>query len=262
MMGLGEVTSEKSLLVLLTFLRVLALCLTLPRIIQSGYFVLFRILLSVVVTLAICPLVLMGSRVSLAGTPDWLSLAIGEIGIGLSLGLAASCVILGLQMAGQLVSQLLGFQVGSLQQGRNAEMGTDYRKLFFIMGLLFWLGVSGHRMAIEGLLYTFETLEVGNSHFSAEAMTLVNQLVAVCLEFAVRFSLPVVLVSLVGFLVAGFSSKILGTGQSAANAFCFNQFLLFLIVFPLILVFSEESFRQTAFQLETLLEHLSDWGRR
>lgn len=242
---------------LLAFARILALSFTLPKIGTSSYLFLFRILFAVVVTLAIGPLLITGELIDPISNADLVSLLFSEIGIGLSLGLAASCVVIGLQSAGQIVSQLLGFQVGSLQQGLNAEQSTDYRKLFFVVALFFWFGVSGHRIMLEGMLRSFQYFEVGQFHFSMEIVQLFNQMIGLCLEFSIRFSLPIVCVGILGFLVTGFSSKIFAS-QTTSVAFTVNQLLFFLILVPLTVLYSEEIYRQTVNQVETMLTALTD----
>jgi flagellar biosynthesis protein FliR len=152
---------------------------------------------------------------------------------------------------------VLGFQVGSLQQGLSVEQSSDYRKLFFVISLFFWFGISGHRILVEGLLRSFEYFEVGQFHFSLETMHLLNQMISLCLEFSIRFSLPIVCVGILGFLVTGFSSKLFAS-QTTSMAFVVNQLLFFLILGPLVVLYSEEVYLQTVSQVENLLTSLTD----
>lgn len=256
-MFLSTFSTDQAFLYCLAFVRVLAVALTLPKLGSHSYFLFFRILLAGAITLSIAPLITSQVMAAPPENFDWLSQILGELGIGMSLGLAGSCVIIGLNTAGQIVSQLLGFQVGSLQQGLDADQNADFRKLFFVVGICFWFGISGHRIVLEGLLQSFRWFEVGQLHFSAELFSLLNGLVTVCLEFAIRFSLPVVVVSLAGFLIAGFASRILGSGQSTSVAFAINQLLFFLIAVPLLFVFSEEVYRETTSKVESVIISLT-----
>lgn len=243
---------------LLGFVRIAAMSLTLPKLTVGRYLLMYRLLFALVLALVMLPLIAPNDD-SLAnlGPGDLVSLLIAELGVGLCLGLAASCTILGLVAAGQVISQLLGFQIGSLQQGLGADQATDYRKLLFVVGLFSWFAMSGHRFAVEGLLQSFACFPIGQSHFSLELLALANQLIGASLAFAVRFALPVLIVSLFGFLVAGFFSSVLGTGQSTSVAFELNQILFFLIGIPLLVIYSDEVYRHTASHVELLIMALT-----
>lgn len=257
-MFLAQFDLHHALSYVFVFARVAALCMTLPKLVTDRYFLFYRILLAAVVTFAIAPLATQNSSIQISENRDWISILLAEVGIGLCLGLAASCVILGFTAAGQIVSQALGFQIGSLQQGQNAEQATDYRKLFLAAGVFFWFSISGHRLALEGVLNSFVEFPAGHFHFSNEIFWLFNDLIAASLEFAIRFSLPVVAVAIIGFIVAGLSSRILGSSQTTSTAFVFNQILFFAIAIPMFLVMSEETYRLALGQVEDALTSLTE----
>jgi uncharacterized membrane protein (DUF485 family) len=94
-------------------------------------------------------------------------------------------------------------------------------------------------------------------HFSQSLFDLVNQLLTTCLQFTIRFSLPIVVVGLIGFFVAGFSSKILGAGQTVAFSFGFNQVLAYLILPAMMILFFNQMFDGTTSQIETVIEVLA-----
>ena len=263
-MDLSQISSSDAIGFCLVLARVQAMFLTLPKLATDRYHLIFRILFGVVLALVIAPMVIRETSVKpIDGPFDFMMLLIGEVGIGLSLGLAASCVVIGLLAAGQIVSQLLGFQIGSLQQGLGPDQNSDYRKLFFAIGLFSWFAISGHRFAVEGLLASFANFPVGGFHFSGEQLELLNHLIQVTLGFAIRFSLPVAIVAVFGFLIAGFFSRVLGSGQSTGVAFGLNQILFFVIAIPLVLAFSNETYQQTTGQIEQFISSLTqvDWNK-
>lgn len=261
-MFLAEFSTEQAGQMLLAFIRTLALCLTLPKFAAGSYLLFFRVLIAAVICLTTSPLIIDSvTDTTVENASDFFSLAIGELSIGLALGIGASCIVLALHSTGQIVSQFLGLQIGSLQQGLSPDESSDYRKLFFVVGIMFWFSIGGHRMAIDGLLQSFQKFPVGQMHFSQSLFDLVNQLITTCLQFTVRFSLPIVVVGLVGFLVAGFSSKILGAGQTVAFSFGFNQILAFLIFPAMMILFFNQMFDGTTSQIETVIESLSNNGK-
>ena len=259
-MFLAEFSTEQAGQMLLAFIRTLSLCLTLPKFAAGSYLVFYRILIAGVICLTTAPLIIDSASVvdqSIENASDFFSLAIGEVSIGLALGIGASCVVLALHSAGQIVSQFLGLQIGSLQQGLSPDESSDYRILFFDVGIMFWFSIGGHRLAVEGLLQSFQRFPVGQMHFSQSLFDLVNQLLTTCLQFTIRFSLPIVVVGLIGFFVAGFSSKILGAGQTVAFSFGFNQVLAYLILPAMMILFFNQMFDGTTSQIETVIEVLA-----
>ncbi len=256
-MFLSQFTTEQAGGLLLAYLRIAAICMTLPKIGTEKLLPIYRLLLAGVICLSTGPLIISGW---VEGTPIWtrfFPLLVSEISIGLGLGIAASCVLIGLQMAGQIVSQFLGFQIGSLQQGLSSDHATDYRQLFFLAGILFWLAIGGHRLAVEGLLSSFSAFPVGQSHLAGETLTLLNQSIKVSLEFAIRFSLPVVVVGLTGLGISGFASRLLGPAQTVGFGFGVNQILVFILLPSLFILFFHELERGTSQQMEWTLDYLS-----
>lgn len=255
-MYLSSLTTEDTAKILLALVRVLAMVLTMPKLGSDAYFFLYRVLFSVVICIVVGPLMTSGE---LAEGADWLSLAIGEAGIGLSIGIATSVVVLGAFSAGQIVSQMLGFQIGSLQQGMSPDQASDFRKLFFVVALAFWFVAGCHRIAVEGLLESFHHFPVGQLHFSNQLVGLMSELVNSSLAVAIRFSLPIVLIGGCGFVVAACASRFIGSGQTASFGFSLNQTLA-LLLFPIMaIVLFHEISAGSQVQLQSLFDQ---WGAR
>ncbi len=255
-MFLDHFSSTDALFFLLAFLRTTALILTLPKLGQGGYLLFSRILISGAICLVTTPLFLKES--TLVPQADLFSLAINEIIVGLSLGLSASCVVLGLQSAGQIVSQFLGLQYGMLQQGQTPDSTTDYRKMFYVAAVISWFAAGGHRMAINGLLQSYTLLPIGTESIAEPFWEWFNQLVTACLGFAIRFSLPVGLVGIVGLMVAGFSAKILGSGQTTQFGIGLNQLFALILLPAMFLFFYHEIKSGTFNHLESLFQTISN----
>ena len=123
---------------------------------------------------------------------------------------------------------------------------------------MFWFSIGGHRLAVEGLLQSFQRFPVGQMHFSQSLFGLgqsaINDLSSIHDSVFVANSRGW---SQLGFFVAGFSSKILGAGQTVAFSFGFNQVLAYLILPAMMILFFNQMFDGTTSQIETVIEVLA-----
>ena len=255
-MFLSQFSTEDAILILLGSLRICSVVFALPKVGNGAYLFFVRLMFGVAVSLTMAPLAITQSS-GLSGN-DWISLAVSEISVGLVLGAAGCCVVWGMHGAGQLVSHFLGFQMGSLQQGLSPEQGNDYRKLLYLLGVMFWFAIGGHRLIITGLMQSFVHLPLGEVHLSRKLLDLLNLLIRACLEFSIRFALPVVAVGIVGYLLAGLSGKILGAGQTMIVGMNLNQVAALLLLPTMLIVFYHEVQSGTLKQIEIAVGYLSE----
>ena len=85
-----------------------------------------------------------------------------EAAIGLGLGLAVLMVAAGVQMAGQLISDAIGYQRSWLQ----GESTDPSSRMLELTAFALLLASGGHRVAIDALLATFETMPLGNTSWA------------------------------------------------------------------------------------------------
>ncbi|MDZ4684257.1 MAG: flagellar biosynthetic protein FliR [Planctomycetaceae bacterium] len=153
------------------------------------------------------------ARQTAAGLPQNLvgfaAVAIGELMLGLLLGLGIAAVIAGLQIAGQIVDQQAGFGLGSIINPELDSTGSVSGQALSFLGLTAFLLMEpfgGHIRMIRILVETFETLPVGEAVVTQSAIELVSGLVQQSLVLGIRVAAPLVVMMSLIDLTLGFLS--------------------------------------------------------
>ncbi|MGE5238722.1 MAG: flagellar biosynthetic protein FliR [Chloroflexota bacterium] len=133
------------------------------------------------------------------------ALVLREVVLGVALGLVARSVFLIVEMAGQVMSIVMGLSLATVF---NPELGqsTEVSRMYGIIAVLIFLGTDAHHDMIYVLARSYEWLPTGQVSFVAVAREMVS-LGSSMLSAAVKLSAPVVVVMLVSNLVLGFLYK-------------------------------------------------------
>ena len=191
---------------LLTFARVGTLIMLMPGLGEQMITPRLRLSLALLVSLVLFPTVrplLSAADGSLAG-PGLIALLIGEILIGLVLGLAVRAVLAALQTAGVVISQALGLSyamtVDPMMGGQQVTLGN----FLSLLGITLILATDLHHLALDGILRSYTVLppngvpgvglEMGDAAKLAltavtRGFTLAVQIAAPFIAFAILFNL-------------------------------------------------------------------------
>ncbi len=133
------------------------------------------------------------------------ALVLREVVLGVALGLVARSVFLIVEMAGQVMSTVMGLSLATVF---NPELGqsTEVARMYGIIAVLIFLGMDAHHDLIYVLARSYEWLPTGQVSFEAVAREMVS-LGSSMFSAAVKMSAPVVVVMLVTNLVLGFLYK-------------------------------------------------------
>jgi flagellar biosynthetic protein FliR len=155
----------------------------------------------------------------------FIPLIFSELLVGFVLGLLAALPLIGLQMAGMVMSYQMGL---SLAASYNPEMDTEgdvLTQLMYLLGILTFLSIGGLDVVFGALASTFDTLPIGSLGAGDLPLDGLVALLTAGFELALRLSAPVlatialVLVSLgvvmktmpqINVMSVGFSIKIVG----------------------------------------------------
>jgi flagellar biosynthetic protein FliR len=137
----------------------------------------------------------------------YVTVALGELSLGVLLGLGAFTVLSGLQLAGQIVDQQAGFSLGSIVNPEFDSSGSVSGQTMYLLGMAIFLllePLGGHLLLLRTLVQTFETLPVGEAFISLSAVELVGGLVQEALLLGVRVAAPLVVMMTLIDLTLGF----------------------------------------------------------
>lgn len=166
-----------------------------------------KIGLAVFVTLVFLPL----ESQQLAAVPNGLIglvLAMAkEVAVGLIVAFTVILVMIGLQMAAQLVGVQIGFGIGQLVDPLSGVGSATLDQFYMVLATLVFLTMNGHYLVIEGLGRTFDVVPV--NEFDATALQGDGMLLLLAAMFviAIRIALPVMAAMLLTDLTLGFVAR-------------------------------------------------------
>jgi flagellar biosynthetic protein FliR len=185
---------------LLILLRVSIFVSVLPMFGSKNFPTQFKIGFVLSVALVLTPVVdFETSRAALPG------LVLREIVLGMALGFVARSVFFMVEMAGQVMSTVMGLSLASVF---NPEMGqsTEVARLYGIIAVLVFFSMDAHHDLISVLARSYEWLPAGHLSLKTMAKELLS-LGSSIFTMAVKMSAPVVVVMLITNLMLGFLYK-------------------------------------------------------
>ena len=193
----------------LVLFRTAALVMTVPVLGGTGVPAQARVMLSMALALLVTPS-------QLGHTPPMPSTLLGfvitlgcETLLGLVLGLGVMIILSGVQLAGQIISQLGGM---SLAEVLNPDLDTDVPLLSQVLNmfaLAIFVTIGGHRLVLGGLLDTFIAMPAGTgTPLASFSETLVTLLAQSC-ELGIRIAAPCTVALLLANVVLGLITRTL-----------------------------------------------------
>jgi flagellar biosynthetic protein FliR len=144
------------------------------------------------------------SNVTLA---DTLIGAVGEMMIGLVIGLGMGIVFLGAELAGALIGQQAGLALGQVFNPLLENDTTALGQLFFLVHLMIFLAIGGHRQLMQALLETFNAIPVLSFRHDERIVSLAADLLSSAFILAIRLAGPVLIALTLTTLAMGFVSR-------------------------------------------------------
>ncbi len=121
---------------------------------------LIKIVFSVGISVAICPLVktVDVAAVHPAGAPSLIALGVavgGEILVGFALGWGAQILFSGMRLAGQQIETRMGLSLASLVDPQGGAPSAIFSVLLDLMATLVFLAVNGHHVLVRALASSY-----------------------------------------------------------------------------------------------------------
>ncbi len=125
-----------------------------------------RLGLAAVVTLAVAPL--LGAQPGLSEFGALLTGVVRELTVGLTIGFLGALVFWGLLLAGQIIDHYVRGSAGS---GLADEQLGPIAQLYYILGLVLFIIIGGHRWLVEQLYTSFASVPLAGSVSSQAIVT-------------------------------------------------------------------------------------------
>jgi flagellar biosynthesis protein FliR len=191
----------------LVLVRTSGLVMTAPIFGYRGIPLRVRIVLAVALSCMVTSVCLGTSLPPVNGLSGYGLLVANEALLGMLLGVGVSILLVGVQVAGQLVSQLSGISLGDVFSPDAGENVSPVAQLFYMLTLAVFVATGGHRLMTEALLDTFQWAPPGHAVFSQAWVDVLTGIVSQSFVLGIRAAAPIMLALLVSTLVLGLVAR-------------------------------------------------------
>ncbi len=154
----------------------------------------------------------------------------GELLVGLILGLGVMILLSGVQVAGQVISQMSGMSLADVfNPGFDSEVPV-ISNLLHLVTLAVFVIIGGHRLLVGALLDTYSSMPVGHAGLPDSLGKLVSSLLTESFSLAVRGAAPSMVALLLATIVLGLISRTLPQLNILAIGFGLNAVVTFLVL--------------------------------
>jgi flagellar biosynthesis protein FliR len=193
-----------------------------------------RAFIAIALAILLLPAQAASDVVAPASLFEWLLTVGMELLIGLALGVGATILIAGMQLAGQLMAQASGLSLAEVfDPGLDANVPV-LSQFLGLFTLTVYLLIGGHRWLLAGLMNTFTTLPLGSCRLPASVPDALVTLLTESFSLGIKAAAPLVIALLLATLVLGLVGRTLpqlnilsvGIGPNAIIAFGMLAMLL------------------------------------
>jgi flagellar biosynthetic protein FliR len=131
----------------------------------------------------------------------------GEMMFGFALGMVLSFTFIAAQWAGEMVGQQMGLNMSEVIDPQFSQASTLVGDMYFMLTLVVFLVIGGHRQMIIGIWKSFETLPLLSLGVDRPLLDTVVGLFQSCTTLAAQLAAPVLVTMLVVDLALGCIGK-------------------------------------------------------
>jgi flagellar biosynthetic protein FliR len=184
-----------------------------------------RGLLAVAMSLLVTPVYLTASLPPVTSTVEYGLLLVNEVLVGLLLGLGINVLFGGVQVAGQIASQISGLSLADVFNPAFEEDVSVFSQLFYFLTLAVFVAIGGHRMITEALLETFAWAPPGHAALGDTFVDVLVNILSQSFALGIRAAAPILVALLLSNFVLGLISRTLPQINVIAVGFGLNSLL-------------------------------------
>lgn len=178
-----------------------------------------------------------------------------ELLIGLAIGFCTGLALLGLQVAGQIIDQQLGFGLAGIF---NPEQGSDdgpIGQFYFVMAVAVFLVLGGHRVVLGTLANSFYAIPLGGLRADGRLVELVVALLGSAFELGLRVSGPLLCLIFLETIAMGFIARTVPQMNILSIGFPL-RIMMGLLLLAAVVAVQGEAFAET---MRHMLESVALW---
>jgi flagellar biosynthetic protein FliR len=184
-----------------------------------------RAFLAIAMALLMTPVYLDTPLPPITDLGGYAHLLANEALVGLLLGLGMMILFSGIQVAGQIVSQMSGMSLADVFNPGFDETVPVFTQLFYFLTLAVFVCVGGHRMLTQALLDTFAWAPPGHAMLGDSFVEALTDIMSQSFVLGVRAAAPLLVSLLLSTLVLGLVSRTVPQINVIAVGFGLNSFL-------------------------------------
>jgi flagellar biosynthetic protein FliR len=150
---------------------------------------------------------------------------VSEALLGLLLGLGVMILLSGVQLTGQIISQLGGTALAEGFDAMTDENLPVYSQMFYFLTLVMFVLLDGHRLLAEALLDTYIWLPPGKGLLGPSFVTALTTLLGQSFLLGIRAAAPAMTALLLATLVLGLIGRTLPQINILVVGFSLNALL-------------------------------------
>jgi flagellar biosynthetic protein FliR len=184
-----------------------------------------RALLAVALALLVTPVYLNASLPPVTDIATYAHLMANEVAIGLLLGLGVTIMLSGIQVAGQIVSQMSGLSLADVFDPGFDENVSMFTQLFYFLTMAVFVAIGGHRIMIEAVLETFAWAPPGHAALGDTYVEALTGLMSQSFVLGIHAAAPLLIALFLSTIVLGLIGRTLPQINIIAVGFGVNSFL-------------------------------------
>jgi len=191
----------------LVFFRISAMLMTIPFFNSRNIPVLFKVGLAVSMSVLMIPL-LENTPESMA--QDVLALAlrlIGEVAIGVIIGLTVQMVFTAVQMAGQLVGFQMSFAIANVVDPAGGNQVPLLSQFTHVLAMLIFLATNAHHFLLRALSESFQLIPPLGFHYQQALVEQIMMLAGNMFVIAIKLGAPIIIVLLLTSVAMGLMAR-------------------------------------------------------
>jgi flagellar biosynthesis protein FliR len=181
--------------------------------------------LAVAIALLVTPLYLNTSLPPVTNLTNYAHLMANEVAIGLLLGLGVTIMFSGIQVAGQIVSQMSGLSLADVFDPGFDESVSMFTQLFHFLTMAVFVAIGGHRIMIGAVLETFAWAPPGHAALGETYVDALTDLMAQSFTLGIHAAAPLMVALFISTIVLGLIGRTLPQINIIAVGFGINSML-------------------------------------
>lgn len=184
-----------------------------------------RALLAVAITLIVSPLLAANPPADMTNLLVYGRYMANEILVGVLLGFGVTLLLSGIQLSGQIVSQLSGTALSDVFDPTIESNVSVFSQAFYFLTLAIFALLGGHRLVMEALLDTYQWLPPGGASLGTTYVEALTNLLTQSFLLGIRAAAPAMTALLLATLVLGLVGRTLPQINVLAVGFSVNALL-------------------------------------